>query len=152
MILSRRMIAIVVASVAAISSSALAADASSDSAGCPAPNAKDAPVAYIKNPKWLRQPSGDDVTNAYPPLAYKGHKSDRTLVDCSITDDGLLKDCSVVDDKRPGKGFDKATLGLTKLYKMPPLAEQPAYTGMPECIRKLGAPHVLLPMDWFAGG
>lgn len=151
MVLSRRMIAIVVASVAAISSSALAADASGDSAGCPAANAKDA-VAFIKNPKWVRQPSGDEVTNAYPPMAYKGHKSDRTVVDCAISDDGRLQDCTIVDDKRPGKGFDKATLSLTKLYKMPPLAEQPAYTSMPECIRKLGPPHVVVPMDWFAGG
>ncbi len=149
--LSRSVIAIFVVAAAAVSGAALAADAPNSPAGCPAPDAKDA-VAFIKNPKWVRQPSGDDVTHYYPPMSYREHKSDRTVVDCAITDDGALQDCTVVDDKRPGKGFDKATLSLTKLYKMPPLSTQAAYTSMPECIRKLGPPHVVIPMDWFAGG
>ena len=152
MALSRCVIAVVFAATAVLSSAASAADASSSSAGCPASDSKDAQVAFIKNPKWIRRPSGDDVTKVYPPFAYREHKSDRTVVDCAVADDGGLQDCSLVEDKRPHQGFDKAALSLAKLYTMPPLASQPAYTGLPECIRKLGPPHVVIPMDWYAGG
>ena len=154
MALSRCMIAVVVVAAAAISGAALAADASSSPAapaGCPAPDAKDT-VAFIKNPKWLRQPTGFDVDSVYPPHERLEHKTDRTVMDCAIADDGSLKDCTVVEDKKPGKGFDKGSLALAKLFKMSPLAEQPAFTGMPECVRKLGAPHVVIPIDWHAGG
>jgi protein TonB len=149
---SVRTIALGLAAFAALSSSALAADAPAGAApGCPDPNAKDQ-VAYIKNPKWQKMPGPDDVNKVFPPFALKGHKNDRVVMDCGIADDGSLKDCTVVEDKRPGLGFDKATLSLSKLYRMPPLAEQPAFTNMPECFRKLGAPHVVIPMDFFAGG
>ncbi len=149
---SVRSIAFAVVSTAVLSGPALAADASAGSAACPAPDAKDAPVAYIKNPAWVHQPSGLDVTALYPPYAYKEHKRGHTTLDCAIADEGSLKDCTVVEDKKPGQGFDKAALNLAKLFKMPPLAAQPAYTGMPECIRKLGPPHVVIPINWSAGG
>ncbi len=152
MLASVRLIVSALVSTAALSNSALAADASAVSAACPAPEAKDAPVAYIKNPAWIHQPSGEDVTRVYPPYAYKEHKRGHTAVDCAIGDDGALKDCTVVEDQKPGQGFDKAALSLTKLFKMPPLASQAAYTGMPECIRKLGPPHVVIPINWSAGG
>ena len=153
MVSSIRAIAMALASTAALSGMALAADAPPAAApACPAPDTKDPPIAYIKNPKWVRMPKGDDVNRVFPPFALKGHKNDRTVTDCAIADDGTLKECSVLEDKRPGLGFDKASLALMKLYQMPPLAEQAAYTGMPECIRKLGAPHVVIPMDFFAGG
>ncbi len=152
MLSSVRLIAFALVSTAALSGSALAADATASSAACPAPDSKDAQVAYIKNPAWIRQPSGEDVTRLYPPYAYKEHKRNHTAVDCAIGDEGDLKECTVVEDKKPGQGFDKAALSLAKLFKMPPLATQAAYTGMPECIRKLGPPHVVLPMNWSAGG
>ncbi|HEX4096546.1 MAG TPA: hypothetical protein VHX64_07445 [Caulobacteraceae bacterium] len=127
---------------------AAAAPPAAGASACPAPDSKD--VAYIKNPKWLHHPSTDDVQNAYPPHELKELKTDHTVVDCGISDDGALQDCSVVEDQRPHLGFDSATLRLTKLYKMSPLAQQPAYTGLPDCVRKLGAPHVVIPMDWRA--
>ncbi len=151
MVFSVRTIALAAVSTAALSGVALAADANPAAPGCPAPGSKDA-VAYIKNPKWIRQPNGDDVTKVYPPFAYREHKSDHTVVDCAVGDDGGLQDCTLLEDKRPRQGFDKATVSLTRLYRMSPLAEQPAYTGLPECVRKLGAPHVVIPMNWFAGG
>jgi hypothetical protein len=153
MVFSRKMMVLVVAATAMAASSAMAADPVPAPAapGCPAPDNKDA-VAYIKNPKWLRRPSGDDVASVYPPHAQREHKSDRTVMDCAIADDGTLQSCEVLDDKAPGRGFDKAALSLTKLFKMPPLAEQTAFTGLPECIRKLGPPHVVIPMDWSATG
>ncbi len=153
------LIVFVFASAAAVSGLAFAADdpapaapaAAASPAACPPPGSKDA-VAYIKNPKWIHQPSGDQVTQLYPPFAYKEHKSDRTLVDCAIAGDGHLQECSIVEDKKPGQGFDKAAIGLAKFYKTSPLAEQAAFTSLPDCIKQLGAPHVLLPMNWFAGG
>jgi hypothetical protein len=157
MTLSPRMIAAALAAAAGLSGSALAADtappASSAPApgaapACPAPDSKE--VAFIKNPKWIKRPSSDDVQSAYPPHELKELKQDHTVVDCAISDDGGLQDCTVVEDQRPHLGFDSATLRLTKLYKTAPLAEQTAFTNMPECIRKLGAPHVVIPMDWRA--
>lgn len=154
MTLPRNLMALVAAATVLAAGSALAADPPAPApapatSGCPAPDAKDA-VAYIKNPKWLRRPSGDDVMRVYPPHEQREHKSDRTVMDCAIADDGTLQTCEVIDDKKPGVGFDKAALSMAKLFKMPPLAEQPAFTGLPECIRKLGSPHVVIPMDWTA--
>jgi hypothetical protein len=155
MAFSRNLRALIVAATAAVAGSAMAADSGPAPAptatGCPSPDNKDA-VAYIKNPKWLHHPSSDEVNSVYPQHARKEGKTDRTVMDCAISDAGSLQDCGVVDDKRPGLGFDKASLSLARLYKMSPLAEQPAFTNMPECIRKLGAPHVVIPMDWAAFG
>ena len=150
---SRKLMVLVVAAAAASASSAIAADPAPApaTAGCPSPDNKDA-VAYIKNSKWIRHPTGDDVAKVYPPHEMREHKSDRVVMDCAVSDDGSLQSCDVVEDKRPGLGFDKAALSLSKLFKMAPLLEQPAFTGLPECVRKLGAPHVVIPQDFFAGG
>ena len=147
----RNVMVAAVAAMAVAASSAMAADPAPAPAapGCPAPDNKDA-VAYIKNPKWVHRPSSDDVLRVYPPHEQKEHKSDRTVMDCAIADDGTLQSCDIIEDKKPGVGFDKAALSLAKLFRTPPLAEQPAFTGLPECIRKLGAPHVVIPMDWTA--
>jgi hypothetical protein len=157
MTLLRNLTTVAAFAIAAFASASFAQNAPPASAApaagppaCPAPDSKD--VAFIKNPKWISHPSADDVNKAFPAFEMKQHKSDRTVVDCAITDDGSLQDCTVVEDKRPHVGFDKATLSLTRLYKMEPLASQPAYTSMPECVRKLGAPHVVIPMDWNGGG
>lgn len=155
MAFSPLMMAAVVAAAAALSGSALAADtapapaAAPAAPGCPSPDNKDA-VAYIKNPKWLHRPSADDVSRVYPAHEQRLHNSDRVVMDCPIADDGTLQACDVVDDKRPNTGFDKASLSLAKLFKMAPLAEQPAVAAMPECMRKLGAPHVVIPLDFTA--
>lgn len=156
MTLSRSLITIAALATAAFASASFAQNAPPASAAppaagapaCPAPDSKD--VAYIKNPKWLHHPSSDDVQDAYPPHELKELKTDHTVVDCAISDEGGLQDCNVIEDQRPHLGFDTATLKLMKLYKMSPLAQQPAFTGLPECVRKLGAPHVVIPMDWRA--
>ena len=153
MAFSRNLMVLAVVAAAVTASSAMAADPAPApaAAACPAPDNKDA-VAYIKNPKWLRRPSGEDVDKVYPPHEKREHKSGRTVMDCAIADNGTLESCSIIEDKRPGMGFDKAALSLAKLFKTPPLADQPAFNGLPECIRKLGAPHVVIPMDFSAGG
>lgn len=158
MAFSRRFLVLAVSALAAAAASAaVAADPSpappppgaSAAPGCPSPVNKDA-VAYIKNPKWLHHPSGDDVSSVYPAHEQRLHNSDRVVLDCAIADDGTLQSCDVVDDKRPNVGFDKAALKLVKLFKMSPLSEQPAVANMPECMRKLGPPHVVIPLDFTA--
>ncbi len=89
------------------------------------------------------------MKKAHPAHALREGKTDRVVMDCTIADDGTLRDCAVIEDKRPGFGFDKASLGLAKLFKMSPLDQQAAFTSLPECVRKLGAPHVVIPLDFF---
>jgi protein TonB len=146
---SFRLMVLAFTAAAAISSPALAqSSAASDSAACPQPGAANAQTVIITKPKWVKTPDGDDVKDAYPPLALKQQRGDETMMDCSVADDGKLTDCRLLSDKKPGMGFDKAAIKLSKIFRMAPLASIPEYAALPDCIRKAGPPHVLIPMNW----
>ena len=153
MISSLRLLALALASAAALSSSAFAQQPAQPppaqaSEACPPPGDANARIVVITKPTWVKRPDGDDVTHAYPPFALKQQKSDATTVDRAVADDGQLANCRVLSDKKPGLGFDKAALQLAKLYRMEPLSSVADFASLPDCIRKAGPPHVVLPMDW----
>ncbi|HUO11404.1 MAG TPA: hypothetical protein VMU37_01480 [Caulobacteraceae bacterium] len=138
--------------LALVSAAAAAGVAWADDANCPPPGSPDAKVVVFPNPHWLRSPSSDDMVNAYPPMALRLHKTDQTETDCTVADDGKLQSCKVLKDDKPGAGFDKASVKLSSAYRMAPLASLPEYTSLPDCARKSGPPHVVIPVTWNAGG
>ncbi len=146
-----RVFALALISAAAASSSALAADAAGPAA-CPPPGSPDAQIAVIAKPHWIREPDSRDMVDNYPKFALKQLKSDIVVMDCTVTDAGKLANCRVLSDRRPGAGFDKATLDLARAYQMPPLASLPEFTSLSECVRKAGPPHVVEQIFWRTAG
>jgi hypothetical protein len=156
MAISVRQSALALAFATMVSGSALAQPASppasasapaSSAVACPAPGAKPETVV-IAEPTWVRHPDSEEVFRAYPAFALKTQKDDQTTIDCAVSNDGELQNCTVVSDKKPGLGFDKASLGLAKLYKMTPPSSIPGYAGLPDCIRNAGPPHVRIDRNW----
>ncbi len=144
------------ASAAAVSSLAFAADAPAPATAaapaatgaCPPPGSPDAQIAVITKPKWIHSPSSSDMVELYPHLEYTNQKNGKTLMDCAVADNGKLDNCRILQDEKPGRGYDKASLKLSKVYQMPPLATLPEWTSLPECVRKAGPPHVVMPVFW----
>jgi protein TonB len=151
--ISARQMALAIAISATVSGSALAQAQPQPAppeaaAACPQPGAANAQVVVITKPDWVRRPDGDEVREAYPAMAFKEQKSDETTIDCTVSDDGRLANCRVLNDKRPGAGFDKSAMKLARIYRMAPLSSIPEYANLPDCFRKAGPPHVLIPMSW----
>jgi hypothetical protein len=115
---------------------------------CPQPGAANAETVVITKPDWVKHPDGNNVRDVYPPYALKGQKSDETTIDCAVADDGRLQNCRVLSDKKPGLGFERSAVKLAEFYRMAPLSSIPEYASLPDCIRKAGPPHVLIPMSW----
>ena len=154
MSLSFRLIAIALASTAAFSASAVAADApvapaaAAAPGACPPPGSANAQIVIITKPKWLYAPTGEDMINFYPHMEYTNQKNGKTLMDCAVTEKGKLDSCRILEDEKPGRGYDKASLKLAKIYQMAPLDTLPEWTTLPECVRKAGPPHIVMPVSW----
>ncbi len=100
--------------------------------------------SVITAPSWIRKPNGDDLSRFYPPAALERGVEGRAVVDCLVTNEGLLTDCTVVMEEPAGMQFGAATLRVTSRFKMRPTAAD----GTP-----VGGAHVRLPMNWrIAGG
>jgi hypothetical protein len=84
----------------------------------------------------------------FPPYELRQLKNDLVLMDCVVADSGRLQNCRILQDERPGKGFDQASLKLSKVYLMTPLAQNPEWNALPECVRKAGNPHIVMPVHW----
>jgi protein TonB len=97
--------------------------------------------SQISNPDWLRQPNGDDLVQFFPPQALEQGTSGRTVMDCVVRADGTLTDCTVTSETPSGRGFGRAALQASRLFKMRPKTVD-------------GAPvegaHVTVPMRWNA--
>ncbi len=150
---SLRLIAIALISAAAVSNSALAADAPAPAApsapaACPPPGSPDAQIAVITMPKWLHTPSGTDMIDLFPPFEYKQQRNGKAMMDCAVADDGKLENCRILQEDPPGHGYGAASLKLSKIYRMTPLAQFPDWTALSECVRKAGHPHIVMPVAW----
>ena len=152
MALSLRVIALALIAAAAASSSALAADAPaappSAPAACPPPGSPDAQIAVITKPKWIHAPSSSDMVDLYPPFEFKQQKNGKAMMDCAVAEDGKLENCRILQEEPAGRGYGQASLKLSKIYRMTPLADFPDWTSLPECVRKAGHPHVVMPVAW----
>ena len=151
---SLRLMALALASTVALSGAALAADvpsapaAGAAPAACAPPGSPDAQIAVITKPKWIHSPSSSDMHDLFPPFEYKNQKNGKTMMDCAVAENGKLENCRILQDEKPGRGYDKASLKLAKIYQMPPLAEVPEWNALSECVRKSGPPHIIMPVFW----
>jgi protein TonB len=74
----------------------------------------------IRNPTWLRRPSGDELGRLYPHRAADLGKSGAATLMCSVTATGSVRDCAVVDESPKGLGFGEAAMASARLFKLNP--------------------------------
>jgi protein TonB len=74
----------------------------------------------IRNPTWLRKPTGDEMARYYPDSAIRREISGVATLNCSVTASGTVRDCQVIGETPPAAGFGAAALKLAKLFKMAP--------------------------------
>ena len=77
------------------------------------------PAHIMTNPDWLRQPTQQEAVD-FIPAAARG-EGGKTVIECVVSNRGLLDDCSVVKETPPGHGFGGAALAMSQLFEMRPM-------------------------------
>jgi len=79
------------------------------------------PVKHdVRDPTWLRKPTGAEMARYYPDNAARRGLSGLATLSCSVTAAGTVRDCQVVGETPQTAGFGEAALKLAKLFKMAP--------------------------------
>lgn len=74
----------------------------------------------ITSPRWVSQPSGEQLARAYPGRAISQSISGSARLSCLVRANGTVSDCAVVSETPGGFGFGRAALGLTRYFRMSP--------------------------------
>ncbi|CAL1691285.1 hypothetical protein MMB232_01421 [Brevundimonas subvibrioides] len=74
----------------------------------------------ITSPRWISQPSGEQLARAYPDRAISQSVSGSARLSCLVQANGTVTGCSVVSETPGGFGFGRAALGLTRYFRMSP--------------------------------
>lgn len=88
----------------------------------PVTNVETTPVPdpVIRNPQWIRRPTGDQLMQAYPDRALNGGVAGSATLSCGVRADGSMVGCSVVSESPGGYGFGRAALGLSRNFRISP--------------------------------
>jgi len=87
----------------------------------PAPAQIASPAApQTTHADWVAKPSGDDMAEAYPPLASAIGVTGHVMLHCRIATTGRTEDCQVVSEAPKGFGFGDAALKVAPLFRMAP--------------------------------
>jgi protein TonB len=71
-------------------------------------------------PDWLRKPTGEEMTRAYPDRAQRlGVEGSATLA-CLVTTEGAVRDCRIAVESPDSFGFGQAALKLSRYFRMRP--------------------------------
>lgn len=76
--------------------------------------------AEVRNPFWLRKPSGEEFARLFPRLALQRDTEGRATIRCVVSASGMLQDCAVVSEDPAGMGFGDAAMRMAPLFKMSP--------------------------------
>ena len=76
--------------------------------------------APVIRPQWERQPSADELMDAYPPGAEAKSVEGRAVMVCTVTVYGDMDDCAVVSETPAGWGFGAAALKVSLRLHMSP--------------------------------
>jgi protein TonB len=77
----------------------------------------------IGQPRWISQPTAEQMSVAYPQAAYDGNVEGRALLRCSVTAAGTVAACVVVSETPRGYGFGQAAQRLSRYFRMTPRTE-----------------------------
>jgi protein TonB len=86
----------------------------------PLPPLVTAPDPVIRQPMWLRRPSGEEMARFYPDRALRMGVSGRATINCAVTAAGTLTGCRVTTETPEDMGFGAAALKLARFFRMSP--------------------------------
>lgn len=71
---------------------------------------------FVTQPVWLTLPNGDDMARYRPEEA---RESGRAVIECTVSDRGLLQSCQVLEET-PGQHYGDAALKVASRFRMGP--------------------------------
>ncbi|MDB5437768.1 MAG: TonB family protein, partial [Caulobacteraceae bacterium] len=89
----------------------------------PAPTLPLPRPSVITSPRWLRQPTIDQMQRSYPARAIEAGTGGRATINCRIVIGGGVTDCQVVSQSPPGEGFGPAAVQLSRYFLLDPRTE-----------------------------
>lgn len=78
------------------------------------------PTPVIRNPSWLRKPSGEEMARYYPDRAARRDVTGAATLSCAVAATGLVRDCRVTTETPADYGFGDAALKLARFFRMSP--------------------------------
>jgi protein TonB len=78
------------------------------------------PPAVITSPRWVRQPSGEQLMRAYPDRALRAEVGGLVTLNCLVQPNNRVADCNVIGETPGGYGFGRAAEGLTRYFQIAP--------------------------------
>lgn len=78
------------------------------------------PARLIVDPKWLSQPSAEEMSRFYPDHAIDLDLSGQASLFCGVVASGKLTDCRVISETPAGAKFGDAALKLANFFRMSP--------------------------------
>lgn len=79
-----------------------------------------APDPVIRNPQWVRRPSGEQLMRAYPDRALNANVSGSATLSCGVRADGTMTGCTVVSESPGNYGFGRAAMSLSRDFRISP--------------------------------
>tara|TARA_R110002167_G_scaffold130574_2_gene314120 strand:- start:232 stop:966 length:735 start_codon:yes stop_codon:yes gene_type:complete len=79
-----------------------------------------APPSVISNPRWIRQPSGDQLMRAYPQRALRAEVAGSASLTCMVQTSGAVSGCVVTSETPGGYGFGRAAQTLSREFRISP--------------------------------
>lgn len=77
-------------------------------------------VRVIRNPSWVRQPTAEQMTRAYPDRASAAGVAGSVSLSCMVEANGSVSGCSVVGETPAGQGFGRAAQNLSRHFRINP--------------------------------
>ena len=78
------------------------------------------PVRVIRDPSWIRQPSGDQLMRAYPDRALERGLAGSATLNCMVEANGTVSGCSITSETPAGNGFGRAAQQLSRHFRINP--------------------------------
>lgn len=78
------------------------------------------PAPVIRNPSWSRQPSADQMMDAYPKRALQNDVSGSASLNCLVLPTGFVTDCNVTRETPGGYGFGRGAQSLSRYFRINP--------------------------------
>lgn len=80
----------------------------------------DATLAQDARADWVKRPSADQVLGVFPREAWRKSISGKALVECRVSEQGVLFGCAIESETPEDEGFGLAALALTPQFLMKP--------------------------------
>ena len=84
------------------------------------PTNVDTPPSVISHPRWIRQPSGEQLMRAYPQRALRAEVAGTAALTCVVQTSGAVSACVVTDETPGGYGFGRAAQSLSREFRISP--------------------------------